>query len=102
MTQPKPEPMVTVSGWLVLDQNGIVKANKKHLPSLDFGQIMCRLKITIPRAIFTRPTLSASVRFDGPVTHELSEEVAESVDRVLKDAGFTVNVQAVELDHDQD
>lgn len=100
MSDKKPEKMITVGGWLVIDRGGIVKANKKYLPSLDYGQVMCRLNITVPEAIFTRPTLSASVRFDGPVTHDLTEELTESVDKVLKDAGFTVNVQAVEIDHD--
>lgn len=86
--------MITLKAFVVFSANGIRRTTQKP-PALDFGEHACELKLTVPKALFTRPALSASITFDGPVGSNATAEVTEQVSKVLSDAGFNVRVEAI-------
>lgn len=95
-TKPKEaDGMVTLRAYVVFDKAGIQRTTK-GVPGLAYGEHACELSITVPKALFQRPTLSAAIKFEGPVTQHFSTELVDSVDRVLTDAGFSVRVESVD------
>ena len=93
------EKMITLKGYLVLDQRGIDRVTKKP-PGLGYGEVSCGVSITLPAAVFSRPRLSVSVALDGPYEPNLSQEVRDDVDQLLTDAGFNVRIEAPETSDD--
>lgn len=47
-------------GFLIVNQNGQMKLSRSA-PSLDANEVSIALKVAIPRAIFTKPALSAEI-----------------------------------------
>lgn len=53
-----------VTNWLIINKNGI-KGVRKTKPDLAYNEIACRLQLDIPKELFERPQIEASLKIDN-------------------------------------
>lgn len=72
----------------------------KNKPALDGHEIALHLDLTLPDALFEKPSLSAKVVIpDGGATYDLSAEVQANIAAAVKQAtGITLHITAPEPD----
>ncbi len=53
-----------IINWLILDKKGI-KAARKTKPDLKWNEIAIKIKLDIPKELFDRPQLEATIKVDS-------------------------------------
>jgi len=73
---------------------------RKNKPSLGPDEIAVKIEMTLPAALFEKPTLKASINVDAEVeSPALEPETVESLEHVLRSAsGLDVNLTVVDPD----
>lgn len=94
-----------LTNWLVINKNGI-KTVRKSKPSLDWDEIAVKINIDVPRQLFDRPTLEATlVVTDVPNNAYRPDVVLDTVDLIEQQTGakinFTVSTVAEESEGEQ-
>ena len=52
-----------ITNWLIIDKNGI-KGTRKTKPDLRWNEIAVRINMEIPKELFERPTIEATLKID--------------------------------------
>ena len=52
------------TNWLVINKNGI-KTVRKSKPDLAYNEIACKIQLEIPRELFERPAIEATLKIDN-------------------------------------
>lgn len=52
-----------IVNWLIINRNGI-KAVRKTKPDLAFNEIACKLQLDIPKELFERPNIEATIKIE--------------------------------------
>lgn len=53
-----------IVNWLVINKNGI-KATRKTKPDLAYNEIAVKINMEIPKELFERPTIEATLKIDN-------------------------------------
>lgn len=80
-----------LASWLVVNKNGI-KTVRKQKPSLDWDEVAVKINIDVPKELFERPTLEASlVVKDIPNNAYQPEVILDTVDLIEQQTGAKIN-----------
>jgi len=80
-----------LTNWLVVNKNG-VKSVRKQKPSLDWDEVAVKLNIDVPKELFERPTLEASlVVTDIPNNAYHPDVILDTVDLIEQQTGAKIN-----------
>lgn len=52
-----------ITNWLIIDKNGI-KGTRKTKPDLKWNEIAIRINLEIPKELFERPQIEATIKID--------------------------------------
>lgn len=63
-----------VTNWLIINKNGI-KGVRKTKPDLAYNEIACRLQLDIPKELFERPQIEASLKIDNIQNNAYNPEI---------------------------
>lgn len=80
-----------LTNWLVINKNG-VKAVRKSKPALDWDEIAVKINIDVPKELFQRPTLEATLTVkDIPNNAYMPDVVLDTVDLIEQQTGAKIN-----------
>jgi len=80
-----------LTNWLVVNKNG-VKSVRKQKPSLDWDEVAVKLNIDVPKELFERPTLEASlVVSEIPNNAYHPDVILDTVDLIEQQTGAKIN-----------
>jgi len=80
-----------LTNWLVVNKNG-VKSVRKQKPSLDWDEVAVKLNIDVPKELFERPTLEASIVVSEiPNNAYHPEVILDTVDLIEQQTGAKIN-----------
>ena len=80
-----------LSSWLIVNKNGI-KSVRKQKPSLDWDEVAVKINIDVPKELFDRPTLEATlVVRDIPNNAYQPEVILDTVDLIEQQTGAKIN-----------
>lgn len=91
-----------VSNWLVINKNG-VKAVRKTKPSLDWDEIAVKINLDVPKELFDRPTLEATLQVkDVPNNAYKPDVIIDTVDLIEQQTGAKINFTVTRVDDTED
>lgn len=82
---------IKYAGWLVLRKNGTWDM-KKTQPKLLAGEHTAQIEVTVPAALFEKPTLKVEVSFDGSNMTKFGALATSQVQNLLDGAGLSAMV----------
>jgi len=83
------------SSWLIIDRNGI-KQVRKNKPALDWDEIAIRVNLDVPKELFDRPTIEATLTVtDIPNNAYNTDVVIDTVDLIEQQTGAKINFTVV-------
>lgn len=80
-----------MSAYLVLSENGIQRLSKRQ-PKLEPGEVPMEVSVIVPKALFRRPSLSATLTVQGEATTEISKQVVVDATELLRSNGFDIQI----------
>lgn len=82
-----------INTYIIIDHYGNARLTKK-VPALRMYEVSIALSLTIPDAVFTKPSMSASIVIsDSEVDRNLSAEMKTNViDAIKESTGMEVNL----------
>lgn len=89
-----------VSHYVIVSETGRVRTTKNP-PDLRRDEVSIRLKLCIPRKVFERPLIQATVRVDEQaiLPKEISPEVLINTAKLIEQqTGFKVELTVIELE----
>jgi hypothetical protein len=84
---------IHVERWLVVKENGVTRVSNTY-PSLCADEVAVALNVTLPRSVFKKPMLQASIVVPEGDPAKITPAVRNQVADVLKAGGFVVEVTA--------
>lgn len=80
-----------LTNWLVINKNGI-KSVRKSKPGLDWDEVAVKINIDVPKELFQRPTLEATLIVkDIPNNAYHPEVVIDTVALIEQQTGAKIN-----------
>ena len=80
-----------LTNWLVVNKNG-VKSVRKQKPSLDWDEVAVKLNIEVPKELFERPTLEATLVVNEiPNNAYHPDVILDTVDLIEQQTGAKIN-----------
>lgn len=85
-----------VISWLVINRNGI-KNVRKTRPALEWDEIAMKVNLDIPKELFERPTLEATIEVkDIPNNAYNPDVILNTVDLIEQQTGAKINFTVVQ------
>lgn len=82
--------------WLVVNRNG-VRGVRKTKPSLEYDEVAIKLNINVPKELFERPSLEATITVDALPDNSFSPQVViDTVDLIEQQTGAKISFQVVQ------
>ena len=80
-----------VTNWLIINENGI-KGVRKTKPDLAYNEIACRLQLDIPKELFERPQIEASLKIENISNNAYNPEIIlNTKDLIEQQTGAKIN-----------
>ncbi len=84
-----------IESWLIVNPNGI-KAVRKTKPYLEWNEIAIKINLDVPKELFQRPTLEATIEVkDLPNNAYQPEVVIDTVALIEQQTGAKINFTVV-------
>lgn len=89
-----------VINWLIINKNGI-KGVRKTKPDLAYNEIACRLQLDIPKELFERPQIEASLKIDNIPNNAYNPEIIlNTKDLIEQQTGAKINFKILQAKED--
>lgn len=85
---------ISYSFWLAFDDLGAVTLTRAK-PNLGRSERGMQLTVTLPKALFQTPELSASIKVDSPVGTPLKIDATAAAEALSKSLGMPVDLVVV-------
>lgn len=83
------------SSWLIVNRNGI-KGVRKTRPALDWDEIAIKINIEVPRELFERPTIEATLQVtDVPNNAYRPDVVVNTAELIEQQTGAKINFKVI-------
>ncbi len=84
------------SSWLIVNRNGI-KGVRKTRPALDWDEIAIKINLEIPKELFDRPTIEATLEVkDVPNNAYRPDIVVNTAELIEQQTGAKINFTVVQ------
>lgn len=87
-----------LSKYLIINNRGSVQLRERTF-SLKHNEVAIKLEMDIPDALFTKPTLVATMTIpeEAVPQSQIDTKVTDNIEKIIKDAtGLTMNISVVE------
>jgi hypothetical protein len=89
-----------VINWLIINKNGI-KGVRKTKPDLAYNEIACRLQLDIPKELFERPQIEASLKIDNIPNNAYNPEIIlNTKDLIEQQTGAKIDFKILQAKED--
>lgn len=89
-----------VINWLIINKNGI-KGIRKTKPDLAYNEIACRLQLDIPKELFERPQIEASLKIDNIPNNAYNPEIIlNTKDLIEQQTGAKIDFKILQAKED--
>lgn len=89
-----------VINWLIINKNGI-KGVRKAKPDLAYNEIACRLQLDIPKELFERPQIEASLKIDNIPNNAYNPEIIlNTKDLIEQQTGAKIDFKILQAKED--
>lgn len=86
--------------WLIINKNGI-KGVRKTKPDLAYNEIACRLQLDIPKELFERPQIEASLKIDNIPNNAYNPEIIlNTKDLIEQQTGAKIDFKILQAKED--
>lgn len=72
-----------IVNWLILNKNGI-KGVRKSKPDLAFNEIACKLQLDIPKELFERPQIEATLKIDNVINSGYNPDIIVNTKELIE------------------
>jgi hypothetical protein len=89
-----------VINWLIINKDGI-KGVRKTKPDLAYNEIACRLQLDIPKELFERPQIEASLKIDNIPNNAYNPEIIlNTKDLIEQQTGAKIDFKILQAKED--
>lgn len=89
-----------VINWLIINKNGI-KGVRKTKPDLAYNEIACKLQLDIPKELFERPQIEASLKIDNIPNNAYNPEIIlNTKDLIEQQTGAKIDFKILQAKED--
>jgi hypothetical protein len=91
-----------IVSWLIVNPNG-VKSVRKTRPYLEWNEIAIKVNIDVPKELFERPSLEATIKVDElPNNAYQPDIIIDTVDLIEQQTGAKINFKVLPTDDSQE
>ena len=86
--------------WLIINKNGI-KAVRRTKPALDYNEIAVKINLDIPKELFERPSIEATLKIDGVPNNAYKPDlIVNTVDLIEQQTGARIEFKVLDTKED--
>lgn len=86
--------------WLIINKNGI-KAVRRTKPALDYNEIAVKINLDIPKELFERPSIEATLKIDGVPNNVYKPDlIINTADLIEQQTGAKIEFKVLKVEDD--
>lgn len=89
-----------IVNWLVINKNGI-KSVRKSKPDLAYNEIAVKINLEIPKELFERPTIEATLKVDNIPNNSYNPEIIVNTKELIEQqTGAKIDFRILPIEED--